>query len=159
MEFPTQFFSYLSFWLRGVFVIIFLALTSPIFAETLIRVHISQQLLSMSDNGKIITQYPISSSRYGVGNKLGSNKTPLGLHCIVQKIGSHAPMGVVAPRTDPRTTLPPILVSRLTVLCRRAAQRLTAMAASHTSNSTGRRWRLLRRRTRRPIESTAVTAI
>ena len=34
-----------------------------------------------------IKEYPVSTSRYGVGYEEGSFKTPLGLHRIFQKIG------------------------------------------------------------------------
>jgi lipoprotein-anchoring transpeptidase ErfK/SrfK len=34
--------------------------------------------------------YRISSSKYGIGSRAGSNKTPLGVHRIAEKIGSNA---------------------------------------------------------------------
>src|SRR2546422_341042 len=37
----------------------------------------------------------ISSSRFGVGQKAGSNQTPLGLHRIARKIGAGQPIGAV----------------------------------------------------------------
>ena len=42
--------------------------------------------------GKIIKTYVISSSSYGVGNKAGSNKTPIGLHKVKQKFGEKTPI-------------------------------------------------------------------
>jgi len=39
--------------------------------------------------------YPISTSKYGIGNKAGSNKTPKGLHYIENKIGDGAPEGMI----------------------------------------------------------------
>jgi len=41
----------------------------------------------MDQNAKKICDYPVSTSRYGVGNLNGSFKTPLGNHSIAQKIG------------------------------------------------------------------------
>jgi len=43
-------------------------------------------------NKEIIDEYTISTSKYGVGNKNGSNKTPLGLHMIKEKHGDNVPI-------------------------------------------------------------------
>jgi len=40
-------------------------------------------------------QFPISTSRFGVGCREGSNRTPLGLHRVEQKIGAGAARGTV----------------------------------------------------------------
>ena len=60
-----------------------------------IIVSISAQKLLLVKNGNILARYPISSSEYGVGNKAGSNQTPLGAHKISQKIGEGAVLGAV----------------------------------------------------------------
>jgi len=60
-----------------------------------IVVNISEQKLYLHEAGKPIITYPISSSKYGLGSKAGSNKTPLGQHRIVQKIGDGAPEGII----------------------------------------------------------------
>ena len=51
----------------------------------------NQQLYFIIDN-KILVQYPISSAKKGVGNQMGSEKTPLGLHSIKQKHGKDTPL-------------------------------------------------------------------
>ena len=56
-------------------------------------IDISDQLLYLFENDTCIISFPISSSKYGIGNQSGSNKTPLGLHCIARKIGSKVPYG------------------------------------------------------------------
>ena len=56
-----------------------------------ILVDISEQKLYLYNNGQLIKQYPISTSKYGIGNTAGSNKTPLGRHRIKTKIGDDAP--------------------------------------------------------------------
>ena len=58
-----------------------------------ITVGISQQKLCLFSAGQVIKTFQISTSKYGAGNKTGSNKTPLGLHQIVRKIGKNAPLG------------------------------------------------------------------
>jgi hypothetical protein len=60
-----------------------------------IIVEISQQKLYLYKNNTLVKEYPISTSKYGVGNKQGSNKTPLGKHKVVSKIGRHAGYGEI----------------------------------------------------------------
>ncbi len=64
-----------------------------------IKVDISEQQLYLFcyyENGnRQVKIYPISTSKYGIGNQAGSNKTPLGLHRIENKIGDGAPLGMI----------------------------------------------------------------
>ena len=46
-----------------------------------------QKLYLYSSSNAIVATYPISSSKYGIGQTENTNKTPLGLHRISQKIG------------------------------------------------------------------------
>ncbi len=61
----------------------------------LIEVIISKQRLFLKDKDRTLSSYPISISKYGIGNKSGSNKTPLGLHRIVNKLGRNAHLGAI----------------------------------------------------------------
>lgn len=73
--------------------------------EACIIVDISEQKLSLYQSCKLlegklvennfILSYPVSTSKYGIGNQARSNKTPLGLHRIEQKIGANAPFGMI----------------------------------------------------------------
>jgi hypothetical protein len=47
------------------------------------------------DRKRVIKSYHISTSKYGIGNKAGSNRTPLGLHTISSKIGRGAPINTI----------------------------------------------------------------
>jgi lipoprotein-anchoring transpeptidase ErfK/SrfK len=60
-----------------------------------IVIQISKQKLSLFKNNRFIKSYPVSTSKYGIGNYSGSNKTPLGLHRITSKIGRNAPIGAI----------------------------------------------------------------
>ncbi len=60
-----------------------------------IVVQISGQKLFLFSDKKKIKSYSISTSRYGIGNMIGSNKTPLGLHRIVSKIGRNVRSGTI----------------------------------------------------------------
>tara|TARA_B100000575_G_C23062434_1_gene611685 strand:- start:642 stop:1232 length:591 start_codon:yes stop_codon:yes gene_type:complete len=57
-----------------------------------ICVKIKNQKLYYIEGKNIKNVYSISSSAIGVGNKAGSNKTPLGIHKIKSKIGDNAPI-------------------------------------------------------------------
>ena len=60
--------------------------------EELLFISIENQKMYHIKNNNIISEYIISSSAYGTGNKAGSNKTPLGLHKIKQKYGKATPI-------------------------------------------------------------------
>jgi hypothetical protein len=47
------------------------------------------------DNGASAAVYPISTSKFGLGDNWGSMATPLGMLQVAQKIGDHAPIGAV----------------------------------------------------------------
>ena len=53
-----------------------------------------QQMIVLRDNIRI-AQYSVSTSKFGVGDALNSNATPLGLLKIRKKIGARAPAGAV----------------------------------------------------------------
>ena len=62
------------------------------FVNEVIYVSIKQQKLYHIQNDRIIKDYIISSSAYGIGSKAGSNKTPIGLHSIKEKYGDKTPI-------------------------------------------------------------------
>ena len=47
------------------------------------------------DDGARATVYPVSTSRFGLGDNWGSMATPLGTLQVAQKIGDRAPVGAV----------------------------------------------------------------
>lgn len=60
--------------------------------KQLIFVSIKHQKLYLIRHGHIVSSYTVSTSKYGVGNKMGSKKTPVGLHKIEKKIGKGVPL-------------------------------------------------------------------
>ncbi|MBG37797.1 MAG: hypothetical protein CMP72_02095, partial [Flavobacteriales bacterium] len=60
--------------------------------EELLFVSIEEQKMYRIESKKITHIYDISTSKYGVGNKKNSNKTPLGLHIIKEKHGDNVPI-------------------------------------------------------------------
>lgn len=60
-----------------------------------IVVSIPEQRLALLDNGTLIATYPISTSKFAIGDAPGSRGTPLGELQIEKKIGGNAPSGTV----------------------------------------------------------------
>jgi lipoprotein-anchoring transpeptidase ErfK/SrfK len=58
-----------------------------------IFVSIPEQTLTLICNKTLRTSYPVSSSRFGTGNRAGSFQTPQGIHIIAEKIGDGVPPG------------------------------------------------------------------
>ena len=61
------------------------------------KIHISvrRQELSLKSGQKKLAAYPVSTSRFGLGSKEGSLKTPTGKFRISEKIGAGMPVGTV----------------------------------------------------------------
>lgn len=57
-----------------------------------IQISVKDQKLYLFKGKKAVKAYPVSTSKYGIGNLQGSNRTPLGRHRIARKIGSGAPL-------------------------------------------------------------------
>lgn len=68
-----------------------------------LRVSIAHQLLEVfkKNNPSPIIQYPISSSRFGLGSVEGSFCTPLGNFVIEKKIGEDAPERMIFKAREP----------------------------------------------------------
>ncbi len=61
-----------------------------------ININITQQQLRLLDeDGKELHHYSVSTSKYGTGSENGSEKTPLGLHRIKEKLGGAMPVNEV----------------------------------------------------------------
>ena len=54
-----------------------------------------EQKLALLDRGKVMGIYPVSTSKFGLGDWRGSRFTPLGQLQIAEKIGGNAPPGAV----------------------------------------------------------------
>jgi len=61
--------------------------------EIVISVH--DQQLALLENGRATGRFPISTSRFGIGDGLNSYKTPIGLLWVYDKIGDNLPQGAV----------------------------------------------------------------
>jgi lipoprotein-anchoring transpeptidase ErfK/SrfK len=54
-----------------------------------------EQKLALVDRGNVLAMYPVSTSKFGLGDWRGSRFTPLGKLQVAQKIGDKAPPGTV----------------------------------------------------------------
>ena len=70
---------------------------SPTVQEPPDRVVVSvrDQKLMVVRHGAKVAVYPVSTSKYGLGDFWGRMTTPLGYLQVAQKIGDHAPVGAV----------------------------------------------------------------
>ncbi len=83
----------------GAFALLFLALaltscTTPDRHHQIV-ISIPQQRLALLNDGQPIATYPVSTSRFGLGDTPGLSETPLGNLVIARKIGAGAPSGAV----------------------------------------------------------------
>ncbi len=58
-------------------------------------VSVKDQKLMLLQNGAKVTTYPVSTSKFGIGDDWGRMTTPVGAMAVAQKIGDHAPLGAV----------------------------------------------------------------
>jgi hypothetical protein len=63
--------------------------------QFVLLVSIDGQTVSLFEDNKLVREFPCSTSRFGIGQKEGSNCTPLGLHRVVEKIGAGHKAGTV----------------------------------------------------------------
>ena len=58
-------------------------------------ISVRDQKLMLLQNGGNVATYPVSTSKFGLGDFLGRMTTPLGYLTVAQKIGDNAPVGAV----------------------------------------------------------------
>jgi lipoprotein-anchoring transpeptidase ErfK/SrfK len=58
-------------------------------------ISVPEQRMVLLDQGVVMATYPVSTSKFGLGDFPGSNRTPLGEMEIAEKIGGSAPSGAV----------------------------------------------------------------
>ena len=77
--------------------------TCPAFAaqDSAIIISVPDQKLVLLENGAQIAAYPVSTSRYGLGDRFGSYATPVGWMEVAQKIGQGRPIGTVFKSRQP----------------------------------------------------------
>jgi lipoprotein-anchoring transpeptidase ErfK/SrfK len=74
---------------------IFLASCAAPDTQHKIVISTRDQRLALLDRGTLLATYPVSTSKFGLGDRPGSRFTPLGQLQIAEKIGDNAPPGTV----------------------------------------------------------------
>ncbi|MEY4246388.1 MAG: hypothetical protein RLZZ245_3973 [Verrucomicrobiota bacterium] len=74
--------------------------------KVIVSVH-DQKMLLVQD-GTPLKSYPISTSKFGIGDRPGSNCTPLGRMQVAKKIGDKAPIGSVFKSRRPTGEVLPV---------------------------------------------------
>jgi L,D-transpeptidase catalytic domain len=64
-------------------------------ASSRVVISVRDQKLMLIRNGARVATYPVSTSKFGLGDAWGRMTTPLGFLQVVQKIGDNAPVGAV----------------------------------------------------------------
>jgi lipoprotein-anchoring transpeptidase ErfK/SrfK len=66
-----------------------------------IEISLPGQTLALTDRGRVLKSYSVSTARRGAGEKNGSLCTPRGLHIVRAKIGAREPLNAVFVRRRP----------------------------------------------------------
>jgi lipoprotein-anchoring transpeptidase ErfK/SrfK len=66
-----------------------------------IVVSVADQELALIVRGKVVKRFPISTSKFGTGDAVGSYRTPLGETYVSAKIGDGLPLGAVIKNRNP----------------------------------------------------------
>jgi len=69
--------------------------TTPKDVQHHVVISVKDQKLALLDREKLVAIYPVSTSKYGLGDWRGSFRTPLGELEIAQKVGDGMPPGTV----------------------------------------------------------------
>ena len=67
----------------------------PVEVRNEVVISVKEQKLMLLQNGAQVTTYPVSTSKFGLGDGFGTMATPVGAMAVAQKIGDHAPVGAV----------------------------------------------------------------
>ena len=84
-----------------------------------IHISIHDQRLTLKEGESLISTYPVSTSRFGIGTEEGSMKTPIGRFRVAEKIGGNMPSGTIfrsrVPLNpeDPLPTTEDLVMSRI----------------------------------------------
>src|SRR5580704_3832804 len=84
-------------WYQWIAILIPIIISSCAAPDTQHHIVIStrEQKLALLDRGNVLAIYPVSTSKFGLGDWRGSRFTPLGKLQIAEKIGDDAPSGAV----------------------------------------------------------------
>jgi lipoprotein-anchoring transpeptidase ErfK/SrfK len=82
-------------YLCPLLIAVFLASCAAPDTQHQIVISTRDQKLAVLDRGTLMATYPVSTSKFGLGDYLRSSRTPLGQMEVAKKIGDNAPLGTV----------------------------------------------------------------
>lgn len=96
--------------IRTLYAVFALVVLAGCAGDTRHRMIIStaDQKMLLTRDGKPIAEYPVSTSKFGLGDRPGSNATPLGVLSVKKKIGTGAPAGAVFKSRRPTGEVLPV---------------------------------------------------
>ncbi len=84
-----------------------------------IVVSVPDQELALILRGKLVARYPVSTSKFGIGDGVGSYRTPLGEMYVSGKFGDRLPLGsVIKSRTPTGEVIAPNAAGRDPIVSR-----------------------------------------
>lgn len=102
-----------------------------------VAITLRDQKLTVIRNGRKVKDYSISSSKFGIGGRTGSNRTPVGIHAVTKKVGDGQPKGMVFKGCRPTGEVVPVDAAGRDPIVTRVIQ--IAGLESFNSNSHSRR--------------------
>ncbi len=81
--------------LSGSILLVITRIAGALSVATEMIISVPDQQLALIDRGKLICKYPISTSKFGLGDGNATYRTPLGTLFVSAKFGDHLPAGVV----------------------------------------------------------------
>jgi len=86
--------------MKGLLALFFASAVLPALCSAMdfgpdIYISAKDQKLAVVNHGAVLAKYPISTSKFGLGDSQGSYKTPLGTLWVCNKIGDNLPLGAV----------------------------------------------------------------
>lgn len=73
-----------------------------------VAITLRDQKLTLFQGGRKVKDYDISSSKFGIGTKTGSHRTPTGIHAVAKKVGEGQPSGMVFKACHPTGEVIPV---------------------------------------------------
>jgi lipoprotein-anchoring transpeptidase ErfK/SrfK len=73
-----------------------------------LRISVADQKMVLTEHGQPIATYPVSTSKFGLGDRPGSNCTPLGTLVVKEKIGYGQPPGMKFKNRRPTGEIVPV---------------------------------------------------
>ncbi len=73
-----------------------------------VAITLRDQKLTLFKGGNKVKDYDISSSKFGIGSRNGSNHTPTGVHAVTKKVGEGQPEGMVFKSCRPTGEVVPV---------------------------------------------------